>query len=199
MNLRASLLALLRAPDYQPGNEYDLAQRLGLGKKHRAMLAHEVRLVLKSGSFVRQQNGRIAPRGTRDEPKRAEARPIFLTAKQRAAAGLPSAAPAPAAPLPSATTKVATPPPSRELLAQPRLGEDELTGRIQFRAGGSAFVVRDDPASLATGEPALQVFAEDTGVALPGDRVLAREFPGRKGRRAGEKSAASSASSNARA
>ena len=36
-------------------------------------------------------------------------------------------------------------------------------------------------------QPALQVFPEDTGVALPGDRVLAREFPGRKGRRPGEK------------
>ena len=33
----------------------------------------------------------------------------------------------------------------------------------------------------------MQVFPEDTGVALPGDRVLAREFPGRTGRRRGEK------------
>ena len=31
------------------------------------------------------------------------------------------------------------------------------------------------------------MFPEDTGVALPGDRVLARELPGRKGRRPGEK------------
>jgi ribonuclease R len=61
-----------------------------------------------------------------------------------------------------------------------------LIGRIQFRAGGSAFVVRENVVGEAP-EPALQVFPEDTGVALPGDRVLAREFPGRKGRRAGEK------------
>ena len=36
-------------------------------------------------------------------------------------------------------------------------------------------------------KPALQVFAEDTGVALPGDRVVARIYPGRTGRRPGEK------------
>ena len=50
MSLRDRLLALLRAPDYSPANEYDLAHRLGLNKKQRAMLAHEVRLVLKAGA-----------------------------------------------------------------------------------------------------------------------------------------------------
>lgn len=70
-----------------------------------------------------------------------------------------------------------------EHLDTPKLRSGELVGRIQFRAGGSAFVVREnDPDN-----PALQVFPEDTGVALPGDRVLAREFPGRKGKRPGEK------------
>jgi len=62
----------------------------------------------------------------------------------------------------------------------------ELLGRIQFRAGGSAFVVREAVEGEAA-EAALQVFPEDTGVALPGDRVIAREYPGRTGRRAGEK------------
>jgi ribonuclease R len=70
--------------------------------------------------------------------------------------------------------------------ATPPLRPGELVGRIQFRAGGSAFVVREGVVGEVS-EPALQVFPEDTGVALPGDRVLAREFPGRKGRRAGEK------------
>ncbi|MEX2045328.1 MAG: 3'-5' exonuclease, partial [Opitutus sp.] len=70
--------------------------------------------------------------------------------------------------------------------AEPSLRPGELIGRIQFRAGGSAFVVRENVAGEAF-EPALQVFGEDTGVALPGDRVIAREFAGRKGRRPGEK------------
>lgn len=76
--------------------------------------------------------------------------------------------------------------PSLRRPAAIKLGANEIVGRIQFRAGGSAFVVREDvPGQPA--QPALQVFAEDTGVALPGDRVLAREFPGRRGRRPGEK------------
>src|SRR5882724_9099235 len=188
MNLRDQLLAHLRAPNYSPGNEYDIARKLGLGKKQRAMLAHEVRLVLKSGEFARAQNGRIAKRGVKEERPRAEARPIFQPTRRRAGA---PATPPTEAPLFDAkksgcartpeTTAASTPPASK---AEPRLGEDELIGRIQFRAGGSAFVIRE---AGEPGEPALQVFPEDTGVALPGDRVLAREFPGRKGRRAGEK------------
>ena len=102
MNLRERLLAHLREPDYSPGNEYDLAQRLGLNKKHRAMLAHEVRLVLKGGEFARAQNGRIAKRGAEGERKRPEARPIFVPAKLRAAANSagarPTSAQAPATP-----------------------------------------------------------------------------------------------------
>ncbi len=69
------------------------------------------------------------------------------------------------------------------------VGLDELVGRIQFRAGGSAFVVLEtahrglpDPS-----QPPIQVFPEDTGVALPGDRVVVRIFHGRKGKRPGEK------------
>jgi ribonuclease R len=205
MSLRDRLLAHLRAPDYSPANEFELANRLGLKKKERAMLAHEVRLALKSGQFARAQNGRIAPRGSAAATQRVEARPIFVPSRHRQAGQPGSAAPSPApAPdsrerernqgrrpgpgakkssSPSSTSRPPMPVPS----TTPTLGPDELTGRIQFRAGGSAFVVRDDPASLAIGEPALQVFPEDTGVALPGDRVLAREFPGRKGRRPGEK------------
>ena len=82
--------------------------------------------------------------------------------------------------------KIETPPPPPGKPAAPPLRSGELIGRIQFRAGGSAYIVREAVAG-EPGEPALQVFAEDTGVALPGDRVIAREFPGRKGRRPGEK------------
>ncbi|MEY2880680.1 MAG: hypothetical protein RLZZ15_3060 [Verrucomicrobiota bacterium] len=194
MNLRDRLHALLRAPDYAPGNEHELSRRLQLNKKQRPMLAQEVRLLLKGGEFSRLPNGRIAPRALAAEAKRPETRPIFTPTKRGAAP--PSLATAPASTPNAVPPAIATAAPAsraraattaEKAPAAPRLRTGELTGRIQFRAGGSAFVVRDDPASLAAGEPALQVFPEDTGVALPGDRVLAREFPGRKGRRAGEK------------
>ena len=236
MNLRELLLAHLRDPHYQPANEFELSSRLGLNKKQRAMLAHEVRLALKSGNYLRAANGRISPRGANaEQPSTPEKRPVFTPtrrgpcfpvtptpetyssrpttrgattpprastpAKSPASAASPrvparSASPAPAraparaaSPAPArAPARAASPAPARapKAVTEPKLGKGELLGRIQFRAGGSAFVVRD--AVLGEdAQPALQVFPEDTGVALPGDRVLAREFPGRKGRRPGEK------------
>jgi len=248
MNLRELLLAHLRDPHYQPANEFELSSRLGLNKKQRAMLAHEVRLALKSGNYLRAANGRISPRGANaEQPSTPEKRPVFTPtrrgpgfpvtptpetyssrpmtggakvppratapAKSPASAASPApsratarsaasrapmhaASPAPTraptrAASPARTTspaRAASPAPARapKVVAEPKLGKGELLGRIQFRAGGSAFVVRD--AVLGEdAQPALQVFPEDTGVALPGDRVLAREFPGRKGRRPGEK------------
>ena len=248
MNLRELLLAHLRDPHYQPANEFELSSRLGLNKKQRAMLAHEVRLALKSGNYLRAANGRISPRGANaEQPSTPEKRPVFTPtrrgpgfpvtptpetyssrpmtggakvppratapAKSPASAASPApsratarsaasrapmhaASPAPTrAPTRAASpgrttspTRAASPAPARapKVVAEPQLGKGELLGRIQFRAGGSAFVVRD--AVLGEdAQPALQVFPEDTGVALPGDRVLAREFPGRKGRRPGEK------------
>ena len=248
MNLRELLLAHLRDPHYQPANEFELSSRLGLNKKQRAMLAHEVRLALKSGNYLRAANGRISPRGANaEQPSTPEKRPVFTPtrrgpgfpvtptpetyssrpmtggakvppratapAKSPASAASPApsratarsaasrapmhaASPAPTraptrAASPARTTspaRAASPAPARapKVVAEPKLRKGELLGRIQFRAGGSAFVVRD--AVLGEdAQPALQVFPEDTGVALPGDRVLAREFPGRKGRRPGEK------------
>jgi len=250
MNLRELLLAHLRDPHYQPANEFELSSRLGLNKKQRAMLAHEVRLALKSGNYLRAANGRISPRGANaEQPSTPEKRPVFTPtrrgpgfpvtptpetyssrpttggakvppratapAKSPASAAAPApsratarsaasraparaASPAPtraptraASPAPAPATslaRAASPAPARapKAVTEPKLGKGELVGRIQFRAGGSAFVVRD--AVLGEdAQPALQVFPEDTGVALPGDRVIAREFPGRKGRRPGEK------------
>ncbi|MSU73097.1 MAG: RNB domain-containing ribonuclease [Opitutus sp.] len=232
MSLRDRLLALLRDPAYSPGNEFELSRRLNLAKKDRASLAQEVRLLLKSGSFARGGNGRIARRGEEAPRKRAaDARAIFVPTRRgptmpppddkanspvlaiappvrenrlgargpkKTAPPTPAqreprpAAPAhreprPAVPVAPRPTPTPAPAPRKAAApAAPKLREGELIGRIQFRAGGSAFVVRENVVGEAA-EPALQVFPEDTGVALPGDRVLAREFPGRKGRRAGEK------------
>ncbi|MGH7996225.1 MAG: ribonuclease R family protein [Opitutaceae bacterium] len=63
---------------------------------------------------------------------------------------------------------------------------EERAGVIQFRAGGSAFVVPDRTVTAGPPQPATQVASEDAGVALPGDRVLVRLFPGLEGRRPGE-------------
>ena len=210
MNLRERLLAHLREPSYQPANEFELSNRLGLTKKQRAMLAHEVRLVVKSGQFIRAGNGRIVRDGPKAEQSRgAERRPVFTPSRRGPAMPPPDQPPTFLAPAPAAKptrgksptsaparsprpARAASPAraesPSRPAAdeAPPKLGKGELIGRIQFRAGGSAFVVRDAVLD-EDAQPALQVFPEDTGVALPGDRVLAREYPGRKGRRPGEK------------
>ncbi|MDB6169121.1 MAG: VacB and RNase family 3-5 exoribonuclease [Verrucomicrobia bacterium] len=178
MTLRDRLLAHLQDANYAPANEFELSNRLGLPKKQRANLAHEVRLLLKEGRFVRSKNGRLSPRGAKAEAARGPAaRPLFTPTKRGAAVPPPAS---PAAPRASAKSSA----PSKT--AAPKPGRDEFTGRIQFRAGGSAFVVRDDSPG-AKSEPAVQIFPEETGVALPGDRVLGRIFPGRKGRRPGEK------------
>ena len=61
--------------------------------------------------------------------------------------------------------------------------DDTVKGVIQFRAGGSAFIIvggnRD--------EPSVQVAPDDTGVALPGDTVAARIYRGVEGKRPGER------------
>jgi ribonuclease R len=221
MSLRDRLLTLLRDPGYSPGNEFELSRRLNLKKKERGMLAHEIRLLLKSGEFVRAGNGRLTPTGDRraHATPKTEERKIFVPTRRGPTMPPPEEkerGPAPAQrphrveassssaksksarrghaapPTPAPTGRPAGAPPTtpfsatRTADATPHLQPDELIGRIQFRAGGSAFVVRENVAGEAA-EPALQVFAEDTGVALPGDRVVAREFPGRKGRRPGEK------------
>ncbi len=218
MSLRDRLLAHLRAPDYSPANEYELARRLNLTKKDRGQLAHEVRLALKSGDFVRAANGRVTRRdgGEAERGHAADARKIFTPTRRgpilptedvarprekfaersgSEKSGTRSALPerriiAPAARAVGSPSR--TPfgeaglhdPDEKKPLPKPRDGE--IIGRIQFRSGGSAFVLQDTPPG-ETPPPALQVFAEDTGVALPGDKVLARIFPGRKGRRPGEK------------
>ena len=46
---------------------------------------------------------------------------------------------------------------------------DLITGRIMFRQTGSAFLIPDDEA-----KPKVQIYAEDTGVAMHGDHVVVR-------------------------
>lgn len=210
MSLRDRLLALLRDPAYSPANEFELSRRLDLKKRDRAALTHEVRQLLQQGEFIRERNGRIAPHSGRAEKRTAESRKIFVPTRRGPTMPPPDVRnrsfvePTPVAHVhggqrgkqkPSKRAKDVPPVREKQREETPvpatvppptTLREGELIGRIQFRAGGSAFVIRESVEGEAA-EPALQVFAEDTGVALPGDRVVAREFPGRKGRRTGEK------------
>jgi ribonuclease R len=61
--------------------------------------------------------------------------------------------------------------------------DDSVKGVIQFRAGGSAFVIVGGKRD----EPSIQIAPEDTGVALPGDTVVVRIYRGVAGKRPGER------------
>lgn len=128
MILREKLLALLAAPGYTPASEFELSKRLGLNKKERAMLTHEVRLLLSKGEVMRVQGDKIRSKGN----------------------------------------------------------SGEIKGKIQFRAGGSAYVTQEVPSTSSVRLPQIQISPEDTSVALPGDTVLAKIFEGIEGKRPGE-------------
>jgi ribonuclease R len=171
MNLRERLLALLSEPGYRPANETELSRRLGLGKKQRGPLAHELGRLLGDGNIVRVPGNRVKLRVYASAaPKPSSSRPIFVPGSRHA----PSPATGPGEPN------------KRPGRVEPATGggPGELLGRIQFRAGGSAFVIPEgarDPEQTS-----VQIFPEDTGVALPGDRVAVLVHKGRKGRRTGE-------------
>jgi ribonuclease R len=190
MSLRDRLLALLREPGYAPTNEFEISRRLDLKKQDRPALVQEVSRLIKGGQLTRDRRGRLAERNAAAKPATAGAvRPVFVPTRRGPTMPPPEApsmfAAAPASSRPQVTASpIPAPPPAAP--PAPKLRAGELLGRIQFRAGGSAYVVRESVAGAAA-EPALQIFPEDTGVALPGDRVIAREFPGRRGKRPGEK------------
>lgn len=209
MTLRERLLALLREPAYSPATEPELLRQLGLHKKRRASLAHELRLLVSQGHATRSGDDRIRlARKSGSEPQ-AKSRSAASESRGRRGAG-DRGRTSPPAPVVEETSsrKIFTPTarrspgaaPATRSTAAPRpaapvvpptltLSSDEIIGRIQFRAGGSAFVLAEGPGGgpRDPDQAAIQVMPEDTGVALPGDRVLVRIFAGRKGRRPGEK------------
>ena len=203
MTLRERLLALLREPNYSPANESELLRQLGLNKKRKASVAHELRLLMSQGEVIRSPDNRIrlpktgSPRTPKSDPGNysTEPRKFFTPTKRFATGGAtaptPSAPVAKPAPWSKAGSKTAARAnrPAADVISEAPLAKGELTGRIQFRAGGSAYVIPEDPATgnAAPSEPSIQVFPEDTHVALPGDRVVVRIFPGRKGKRPGER------------
>lgn len=67
MNLREQLVALLREKNYRPVDEIALAKQLGLTKKQRGSLNHEVRRLLASGEIQRVQGDRLKLAGSEEE------------------------------------------------------------------------------------------------------------------------------------
>ena len=185
MPLRERLLNLLRADDFTPADEFGICRRLGLRQQSRAAVRKEIEFLLKAGLARRDSRGRVAAvaktaRRPAPAPDASE-RPVF-TPTRRGPAMPPPGSPGPFASPSKASSEVERPP-ARVRSSPSTLKPGESTGRIQFRLGGSAYVVRED----ATGESGLQIAPEDTDVALPGDRVVVRELVGRRGRRPGEK------------
>ena len=62
----------------------------------------------------------------------------------------------------------------------------EITGTIRFRAGGSAFIIRDGVPDDQPEQPSIQISPADTDVAFHGDRVAIKIRPGVRTRREGE-------------
>ncbi len=211
MKFRDRLLARLRQPAYRPVNDTALARQLGLNKQERAQFTHELRQLLAQGALVLVQGDRVAlPGGGSAQPERGGGtrrtkagrsgqpeRPGFVP-PTRSAAGPGSdrpifspsawskAGPVPESSPPSRPRHPSTARPTRD--PRKARGGDEkftfITGKLQFRQGGWAFVI---PAAVA-GQPAaaaIQIPPRDTGVALNGDRVEVRVNPGLTRRRDG--------------
>jgi len=83
--------------------------------------------------------------------------------------------------IPAKNPPTSTPPKT----SRPKLSP-EITGHIRFRAGGSAFVVRDDTPPGEPERPSIQISPDATDVALHGDRVNVRILHGVRTRRPGE-------------
>ncbi len=178
MTLRERLLGLLADSRYTPATEPELLRKLGLTKKRQGALAHEIRLLEAGGKVARSPDRRLRLRGRPAESRPATEPPrkLFTPARRGSAV-------APVAAIPAA----AVPPPAGEPAAPLRLNPGEIAGRIQFRAGGSAFVIPEGGPAARAADASVQIFPEDTHVALPGDRVVVRIFAGRKGKRPGER------------
>jgi ribonuclease R len=115
MNIRERLLQRLRRSDYVPEALPVLLQQLGLARRDRRKLEHELRLLESEGAIVRIKRDRYC---------------------------LPSDA-------------------------------DLVTGRIMFRQNGGGLLIPETPPGQPEREP-IEIFAEDTGVSMHGDKVVVR-------------------------
>lgn len=156
MKFREALLDVLRQPGYRPSTILDLSRAVGLNKKQRPQFAHEVRQMLSKGELSLVHGDKITLPGDRSSASKDRA--VFRPGSRHGASA-----------------------PSRDARSA-----ETMVGRITFRAGGSAFVLPQRAASARAGddEP-IQIFPEDTDVALHGDIVEIAVHPGVHRRRDG--------------
>lgn len=156
MQFRPALLALLSTPGYRPVNDAALFRALGLPKKSRARFLHELRLLLSRGEIHQVQGDRYSL------PEAPHSGP--KSPKPRSQAG-----------------------PSAKKQPRPEdLADDTVLGRIQFRQGGSAYVVpelADDADPEAPRPDEIQIGPGDALTALPGDTVAVAVDASLRGRR----------------
>ena len=182
MNFRPRLLEILQAPSYRPVNDAALFRALKLPKNLRARFLHELRLLASRGEIKVVQGDRYAPADPPLRERRTQAQPS--TSSDSAPSGLrPVFKPLPkkqflAGPARSTSQsmidKNAGARARTSQAARARGADDEIVGRIQFRAGGSAFVVPSLDADADPDAPrpdAIQIGPGDTKTALPGDTV----------------------------
>ncbi|MBE2216436.1 MAG: RNB domain-containing ribonuclease [Opitutaceae bacterium] len=113
MNLREHILQHLKRHDYVPETVPVLAAKLGVARRDRRKLAHELRLLESEGAIVRVKKDRYC---------------------------IPADA-------------------------------DLVTGKLIFRQSGAALLIPEVPPGQPEREP-IEIAAEDTGVAMHGDRVV---------------------------
>ncbi|MET0262431.1 MAG: RNB domain-containing ribonuclease [Rariglobus sp.] len=165
MKFREPLLEILRQPGYRPGTILDLSKALGLNKKLRPQLAHEIRTLLGRGELSLVNGDRITLPGSTSHLKPSPSRADRGNGRNDQRGN-------------SSRERDQRSPDSNQ-------GGETLTGRIQFRAGGSAYVVPARPVGPGPSPEPIQIFPDDTGIALHGDTVEIFVNPGIHHRRDG--------------
>lgn len=174
MKFREPLLELLRQPGYRPATILDLSRALGLNKKQRPLLAHEIRNLLGRGELALVNGDRITLPGATSHLK-----PAFNRHDLRDRPGNRQQPHSQRNDRDSRRDRDPRPQDNNR-------GGETLTGRIQFRAGGSAYVVpARAPGAPGPSPESIQIFPDDTGIALHGDTVEIFVNPGIHHRRDG--------------
>src|SRR5690606_10417272 len=170
MTLRDSLLARVNAPDYRPVDEQSLFRSTGLPKKLRGQLGHALRGLLARGDLQLVRGRLIGPRDASSEaPETGKQQPARQGRGKRKTASQERPIFQPAAQRKRAAAAASGEKRAGKRSVQP--GSGQVIGRLQFRAGGSAFVIPEsDPKDPRP--DSIQVSSEDAGLAFHGDTVL---------------------------
>lgn len=170
MTLRDSLLARVNAPDYRPVDEQSLFRSTGLPKKLRGQFGHALRGLLARGDLQLVRGRLIGPRDASSEaPETGKQQPARQGRGKRKTASQERPIFQPAAQRKRAAAAASEEKRAGKRSVQP--GSGQVIGRLQFRAGGSAFVIPESDPKDPRPDP-IQVSSEDAGLAFHGDTVL---------------------------